>query len=307
MSDFEKLSKDIIEKVYIAGTIGEDVGIIDQTLAPIKALKRLSANPSTLDATTFVGQSSEELTRYLLSCIDALSMIKKTMKTRRNQLEELEPLYVPYVSDSIPQLVSDVSDLKSTLGDFVSSQPKPTDYAAAVVSQLPQSTLSKPVNNVNIRKEVKQASEEQIRSNNLIIYQVAYNKMNPMRASDCAKEYFGSCGVALFHLERDKIVDAQYLSVSPDQTTCNIKVMMTNPMVVRSLLSVTRQLKTTESDTFCDKQFDFTRTFVSKDRTKSEQEQHRKLILDLKLKISEDPSIRWVIKFGRIQSGGRFQ
>ena len=72
MSDFEKLSKDIIEKVYIAGTIGEDVGIIDQTLAPIEALKRLSANPSTLDATTFVGQSSEELTRYLLSCIDVM-------------------------------------------------------------------------------------------------------------------------------------------------------------------------------------------------------------------------------------------
>lgn len=304
MSDFEKLSKDIMEKVYIHSAISEDVGMIDQALAPIKALKRLSANPSTLDATTFAGQSSEELTQYLLSFIDTLSEIKKTMKIRRNQLEELEPVYV---SDSMPQLVSDVSDLKSTLGDFVSSQPKPTDYASAVVAQLPQSTSSKPVNNVNIRKEVKQASEEQIRSNNLIIYQVAYNKMNPMRASDCAKEYFGSCGVALFHLERDKIVDAQYLSVSPDQTTCNIKVMMTNPMVVRSLLSVTRQLKTTESDTFCDKQFDFTRTFVSKDRTKSEQEQHRKLILDLKLKISEDPSIRWVIKFGRIQSGGKFQ
>ena len=34
-------------------------------------------------------------------------------------------------------------------------------------------------------------------------------------------------------------------------------------------MSVTRQLKTTESDTFCDQQFDFTRNFVSRARTTS--------------------------------------
>ena len=305
MSDYEKINKELSEKAQITGCISDDITMIDQRLAPIRALKRLSANPSTFDERTFAGQNNEQLAELLVHCVDILFEIKKSMKERRNQLEEYEPVYV---SDSTPQLVSDVSDLKSSFDNFVTTQPKPTDYASAVVAKLPvPKSTSKPVNNANIRKEVKQASEEQIRSNNLIIYHVAYDKTNPMRASDCAKEYFGSCGVALFHLERDKIVDAQFLSVSPDQTTCNIKVMMTNHMVVRSLLSVARQLKTTDSDTFCDKQFDFTRTFVSKDRTKSEQEQHRKLILDLKLKISEDPSTRWVIKFGRIQSGGKFQ
>ena len=34
-------------------------------------------------------------------------------------------------------------------------------------------------------------------------------------------------------------------------------------------MSVTRQLKTTESDTFCDQQFDFTRNFVSRAKTTS--------------------------------------
>ena len=35
-------------------------------------------------------------------------------------------------------------------------------------------TVSKPVSPVNIRKEVKQATDEQVRINNLIVYRVAY-------------------------------------------------------------------------------------------------------------------------------------
>ena len=46
------------------------------------------------------------------------------------------------------------------------------------------------------------------------------------RASDCAAEYFTSCGIAQFDLECKQIVDTQYLNVrSPDQTTCNIKCL----------------------------------------------------------------------------------
>ena len=79
-------------------------------------------------------------------------------------------------------------------------------------------------------------------------------------------------------------------------------------MVVRSLLRVTKLLKTSEADMFCNKSCDFSKTFVSKDRTKLEQEQHRQLISDLKQKISEDRSTRWTInyKFGRIEPGGDF-
>ena len=69
---------------------------------------------------------------------------------------------------------------------------------------------------------------------------------------------------------------------------------------------VTKLLKTSDSNKFGDRTFDFSRSFVSKDRTRVEQEEHRKLIVELKLKIREDPSIRWIIKFGRVQSGGIF-
>ena len=64
--------------------------------------------------------------------------------------------------------------------------------------------------------------------------------------------YHNSYGIAQFHLEcdTDNIVDTRYRNISPDQTTCNIKVFMKNSLVVRSLLSVPRQLKKTDRDMF---------------------------------------------------------
>ena len=65
---------------------------------------------------------------------------------------------------------------------------------------------------------------------------------------------------------------------------------------------MTRQLRTTESDMFRGKQFDFSTTYVHKDRTLLEQTEHRTLVLELKKKISEDPLTKWIIKFGRIEA-----
>ena len=70
---------------------------------------------------------------------------------------------------------------------------------------------------------------------------------------------------------------------------------------------MTRQLKTTDRNIFRGKQFDFNTTYVHKDRTFLEQTQHRQLVLQLKKKISEDPSIKWIIQFWRIEAGGTFK
>jgi len=81
---------------------------------------------------------------------------------------------------------------------------------------------------------------------------------------------------------------------------------MSNPWVVRTLLSDAKKLKTTESKLFRGKSFDFGRSYISKDMTKSEQDKHKLLIIDLKNAIKEDDSIRWVIRNGRVQAGGVF-
>ena len=305
MEEFETLSNDYEKKQCIGGVISELILTIGGALSPIQALKKLAPNPSVLDKTTFANKLSyDELVDLTVTLVNSLNGCRKVLKGVRTDIEDHDPIYP--TSDSSPQLVSDISELKNKFDCFVSTQPAPVDYANAVVAKMPK-TVSTPISQVNIRKEVKQATDEQMRSNNLIIYHVPYDKNDPIRASDCAAEYFISCGIAQFHLECDKIVDAQYLNISPDQTSCNIKVFMKNSLVVRSLLSVTRQLKTTDRDMFRGKQFDFNKTYVHKDRTFLEQTQHKQLILELKKKISEDPSTKWIIKFGRIEAGGTFK
>ena len=304
MEEFKTLSKDYEDKQSISGVIGEEITRIGEALSTFQALKKLSTNPSVFNESTFAGKLSySELVKLTVNLVKSVNAVRKNLQDVRKDLENYDPIYC--ASDSSPQLVSDICELKTKFDSFVSTQPAPVDYANAVVAKLPK-TVSTPVSQVNIRKEVKQATDEQMRSNNLIIYHVPYDKDDPIRASDCAAEYFTSCGIAQFHLECDKIVDAQYLNISPDQTSCNIKVFMTNSLVVRSLLSVTRQLKTTDRDLFRGKQFDFNKTYVHKDRTFLEQTQHKQLVLELKKKISEDPSTKWIIKFGRVEAGGTF-
>ena len=305
MEEFETLSNDYEKKQCIGGVISELILTIGGALSPIQALKKLAPNPSVLDKTTFANKLSyDELVDLTVTLVNSLNGCRKVLKGVRSNIEDHDPIYP--TSDSSPQLVSDISELKNKFDCFVSTQPAPVDYANAVVAKMPK-TVSTPISQFNIRKEVKQATDEQMRSNNLIIYHAPYDKDDPIRASDCAGEYFTSCGIAQFHLECDKIVDAQYLNISPDQTSCNIKVFMTNSLVVRSLLSVTRQLKTTDRDMFRGKQFDFNKTYVHKDRTFLEQTQHKQLVLELKKNISEDPSTKWIIKFGRIEAGGTFK
>ena len=63
------------------------------------------------------------------------------------------------------------------------------------------------------------------------------------------------------------------------------------------------KLKTTEAITFRLKTFSFSKSCESKDMTKAEQEVNRSLVLEFKKRnIKNDPSTRWVIKFGRVQA-----
>ena len=224
MEEFETLSNDYEKKQCIGGVISELILTIGGALSPIQALKKLAPNPSVLDKTTFANKLSyDELVDLTVTLVNSLNGCRKVLKGVRTNIEDHDPIYP--TSDSSPQLVSDISELKNKFDCFVSTQPAPVDYANAVVAKMPK-TVSTPISQVNIRKEVKQATDEQMRSNNLIIYHVPYDKDDPIRASDCAAEYFTSCGIAQFDLECKQIVDTQYLNVrSPDQTTCNIKCL----------------------------------------------------------------------------------
>ena len=94
------------------------------------------------------------------------------------------------------------------------------DFTGPLAQAVAKSPQFKPSESVDREKQlkVKQSNEEHMimRSNNLIIYNVSHNQVNPVNvvAHEYAKEYFNSCGVTSYYLEQEKIVDAQFLSFS---------------------------------------------------------------------------------------------
>ena len=83
---------------------------------------------------------------------------------------------------------------------------------------------------------------------------------------------------------------------------CNLRVIMNNLWVGRAFLSDASKLRTTEATEFRSQTFDFSKTYISTDVTKVEQDINRKLVLELKRNISNDPSTRWIIKFRKVQA-----
>lgn len=211
------------------------------------------------------------------------------------------------------QIVTGINELSSKIDNFKPMQPidyskldfsEPLKRAVSTVPQLKKSPVA-------IQKHARQANDELVRSNNLIIYGAPYSESNSQLAVDAAKFYFEACGVDSYCFQMDKIVDAQFMKISEDKTTCNIRVIMSNPWVVRTLLRDAPLLKTEGANlSNCfdrNDNFSFAKTYISKDRTLAEQEKHRKLVLELKEKIKDDNSIRWIIKFGKVQAGGAYK
>ena len=73
---------------------------------------------------------------------------------------------------------------------------------------------------------------------------------------------------------------------------CNLRVIMNNLWVGRALLSDASKLRTTEATEFRSQTFDFSKTYISTDMTKVEQDINRKLVLELKRNIRALAMIR---------------
>ena len=71
------------------------------------------------------------------------------------------------------------------------------DFTGPLAQAVAKSPQFKPSESVDREKQLKQSNEEQMRSNNLIIYNVSHYQVNPVNvmAHEYAKEYFNSCGV----------------------------------------------------------------------------------------------------------------
>ena len=130
IEEFETLSKDYEDEQSISGVIGEEITRIGEALSTFQALKKLSTNPSVLNESTFAGKLSySELVKLTVNLVKSVNAVRKNLQDVRKDLENYDPIYC--ASDSSPQLVSDISELKTKFDIFVSqsTQPAPVDYA----------------------------------------------------------------------------------------------------------------------------------------------------------------------------------
>ena len=303
MSDEKTISEQLETQTNVCSWLSEGVTVIDSSLVPVKQLKKLSKS-GVLDQSTFAALDINALAEITFSLVTTLQTCKSTLKTARKALEDLDDIVITS-SDNTSHLEAQISDIQTKLDNFVTT-PTP-DWTKVDFTTPLTEAATKLQSPVNLEVKSRQISEEQLRSNNLIIYNIAYDKNKPTMALDYARDYFNSCGITSYYLEQTKIVDAQFLKVSEDQMTCSLRVIMSNQWVVRTLLRDACKLKNSDSTSYRGQSFDFSKTYISKDMTKSEQDEHKVLILELKESIRKDPSTRWIIRYGRVQAWGKFQ
>ena len=131
-----------------------------------------------------------------------------------------------------------------------------------------------------------------------------------LTAKEVACYYFRGCGVEVIGNEIENIVDAQFVNMADDKRTCTLRVKMTSPLVVNTILKNTKLLK--EENQIYHPDYDttvnykFAESFITKDRTIAEQEERKKLVVELRQKINSEPLKKWIIKYGKVIAVGDF-
>ena len=119
-----------------------------------------------------------------------------------------------------------------------------------------------------------------------------------------------NCGIDSIEALADRVVDAQYVKLSENAKLCHLRVVMKNQWVVNAVLKDAKLLmhdgNILEAWDNSKSRYAYKTSYISRDRTITEQEERRKLVLELKKKIASDSSKRWVIKYGKVLAVGEF-
>ena len=97
------------------------------------------------------------------------------------------------------------------------------------------------------------------------------------------------------HYEKD-LVTAHILNRF--NIMCTIRIVFNNHWTVENILNSAHKLKRGVSQ--------FQKVYLDKDRTPEEMTQHKKLLTELKKRISEQNEKRWIIADGKVIEKGQF-
>ena len=303
---------DLCKKADFSLKISERISLINKDLAPVTHIRKLSNKP-VIDRQLFESMDQEDVVKLAVKLVSQLDDVKVLLRDCRTVLEDIETL--PPLDPS-PQISSQISDLQCKLDDFVLNKPEPLDYSK-IASEMAK---SKPVQEafrkvpapqarpVNAMKQARQVADITARNSNLMIYNapICSSEANPY---DLAVWYLKNCGVDSIEALADRVVDAQYVKIL-DKQFCHLRVVMKNQWVVNAVLKDAKLLKDGNIikawDNYKNTSYRYDTSYISRDRTITEQEERRKLVIEQKEKIASDSSKRWVIKYGKVLAVGEF-
>ena len=228
-------------------------------MAVIRYLKKLSGG-SGFGKELFVNLEFYDLADLTVKLATQLCDVRSILKDSRTILEDVEPLVTcPVTVDNTPQLISDISELKSQLNELVQSKPEPLDYERIAKE------ISKPVTDafrpfqtqpaVNNQKQAREVADIQARSCNLMIYNCVIHpvdaKEDPTEedAKEVAKTYLGSCNVPSIEQYHERVADAISVNKSENGRTCTLRLVMDNQWIVNAILKDARLMKDSSAQT----------------------------------------------------------
>lgn len=190
--------------------------------------------------------------------------------------------------------ISVLSDLKSALTSKPSSPPPPpiVDWTQIKFPPLPKV----PLQSATIQSEVRLSHDVQLRRNNVILRgpSSSFDPCNdPLSA---AKSFLANCEIGDYHLSQRDLISAFFLNQKDGR--CTIRMVFNNPWTADQVLESAYKLKSGPES--------YRGVYLARDRTEEEMKQHRVTVSELRLRIKDHPTIRWVIQNGTIVNKGHF-
>ena len=305
---------ELCKKADFSLMISERISMINKDLAPVTTILKLSADRSVIDQHLFDSMNHEDLVTLAVKMVTQLNDVKVLLKDCRTVLEDID---VTTPLNPAPQISTQISELQTALDDFNANKPEPLDYAKIgkalqkpvkdAFKALPAQKRS--VNSFDSQKQAREIAAIQAKSSNIMIYNCVMD-MNDLTPRDYANYYFKSCGVDAISDQEENIVDAQIVNMADDKRTCTLRVKMISSLVVETILKNTRFLKEVNAiyhpDYDKSVNYKYAESYITKDRTIAEQEERKKLVIELKQKIKSEPLKKWIIKFGKVIAVGDF-
>ena len=219
---------------------------------------------------TRIEQSNIDLTAQFKCQIAELEQLKSTVTTQ-------PPLLTPgeFQQCHAAQL-KELEDLTNA----IKTQPKPSppvlDYTKIKFPPLPLPTKQPVVPSpATIRKEIRISQDAERRTCNVILRGLKYDsETDPVVAT---KSFLNSCNIGNYNLYQNDLVTAHFLNKKDEH--CTIRVVFSNHWTAENILNSAHQLKKCPNKLY-------QTVYVAKDRTEEEMKHHRKLVSELKLKIS---------------------